>query len=443
MRHLPAIFSVPERTALAAHGARYTIERGPHGDVVELPLEDGPSWLQERLEALSPGTPRAELVRLGPGERRPVELAYRADLLTTMVVTLEPAREGGSLRRLGETSPREAAPGEAWLWHHMRIDGAPDPAALWEVTQVMDGALEALVVTWWGEEGERVETRGRPALYAIVWETPQETRAQLARACALHDVAYVELDEEEWRGTLPPGSLLYRASTSQEACVLEQRLCGAHIATAYAHPLGPHIIYDTQSLWLGRLGIPIPKTIHALPPTLEAARHAAERLGGYPLVLKVPGRSHGVGVLKLDTPEALAGVLDLVWASGGGGSLMEYIRPAVHWRVIVVGVEVAASYVNPERPEDFRTHVEERRELFEATLPEEARRVALESCAALGLEMGGVDVLVREDGEVFVLEVNAPCYFGHPWEVVGVDVAGALLKHLLGKSDEILERADS
>ncbi len=38
---------------------------------------------------------------------------------------------------------------------------------------------------------------------------------------------------------------------------------------------------------------------------------------------------------------------------------------------------------------------------------------------------------------MFVLEVNAPCYFGHPWDVAGVDVAGALLDHLLMKSAEV------
>ena len=332
------------------------------------------------------------------------------------------------------------APGDGWLWHHLRVDGAPDPNALWELRAVEEGALTALVVTWDGARSTRVPTRDRPVLYAITGDSPRSTREQLARAAAARDVAYVELEGHELIESLAPGSLLYRAATSHESIVLEQRLSGAHVAGVYAHPLGAHIIYDTQTLWLDRLGIPTPRTLHALPTDHDGLRAGVEDLGGFPVVLKVPGRSHGVGVVKLDGWEALLGVADLVWAThGSAASLMECVAPATHWRVIVVGAEVAAAYVNPLKDEDFRTHVDEDRpELFDQELPEAARRAALDAAAALGLEMGGVDVLEREDGSVCVLEVNSPSYFGHPWEVAGIDVAGALVDHLLAKSAAIL-----
>jgi hypothetical protein len=398
-----------------------------------------PPELTGLLSGLASGQVDVEVVRLTEGQARPIDLTCRPERHATLVACLRPALEGGGLRLLGAPDVHAGAPGDAWLWHHVREDGAPDPDAFWELLEVGSGEAVALVATWTGEPDVRVPTRGRPALYVVVDGDEGATRDQLARAAAARGVAHVELVAGTRRGPLPTGSLLYRTGTSHAACVLEQELCGAHVATAYAHPLGAHIVHDNQSLWLSRLGVPTPRTLHALPTDEDALRAGVEELGGFPLVLKVPGRSHGVGVLRLKDWEILLGVADLVWAERGSmASLMECIEPAVHWRVIVVGGAAAAAYVNPTREGDFRTHVdEEREEYFTAAAPAAALDAALDAVAALGLEMGGVDVLAREDGEVFVLEVNAPCYFGHPWDAARIDVAGALVAHLLEKSERM------
>ena len=283
-------------------------------------------------------------------------------------------------------------------------------------------------------------------LYVIVdLATPRETWEQLERACSHHQITAREVIAEQTdlttTRTLPPGSMLYRAGTSQLACVIEQLMCGANVATLYAHPLGPHIIYDSQLLWLQRLGIPTPRAIHAVTDDPQTLREQVEHLGGFPIVLKVPGRSHGVGVIKAKDLESLFAVTDLAYAtSGEHGLLMQCIEPAEHWRVIGVGASVAAAYINPQRPDDFRTHVDaDAPAHFTSTPPEAVVSAALDAMAALGIEVGGVDVLCGGDGRVYVLEVNNPSYFGHPWEVARIDVAGAIIAHLSAKARGLLD----
>lgn len=53
---------------------------------------------------------------------------------------------------------------------------------------------------------------------------------------------------------------------------------------------------------------------------------------------------------------------------------------------------------------------------------------------ALRYEFGGVDILEHPTGRLYLLESNFPCYFATPQEVIGTDVAGAMLEYLVEKS---------
>lgn len=277
-------------------------------------------------------------------------------------------------------------------------------------------------------------------LYVIVDDTPPSTREQLEGACLARDVAYLEVDARRFDharwAPLEAGSMLYCAATSQAGVVVEQLLAGPGVATFYRHPLGAHILYDNQTLFLARCGVPTPRTIYTLTSRRQALRDQVEWLGGFPVILKIPGGSLGVGVVRLDSWPTLFAVVDMVHATHGEDAcLMTCIEPARHWRVIVIGDEVACAYLNAPMEDDFRTFVDEsRREDFEAPAPPEVLAAALDATAALGLEMGGVDVLEHEQGRAYVLEVNFPCYFGHPLEAAGIDVAGAMVEHLLAKA---------
>ncbi|MGH1341877.1 MAG: ATP-grasp domain-containing protein [Nannocystales bacterium] len=248
-------------------------------------------------------------------------------------------------------------------------------------------------------------------------------------ACALVVSAVVDPLELPQLG---PGDLLYRVGVSDRATVAEQLLCGPGVATLYQDTMGPHRLIDTQCLFLSRHDVPVPAAVYSLPRNAVELRAAVESVGGLPVILKQPGHSLGVGVMRLDSWSALHSVVDMLRASVGDQVvLMAAIEPAVHWRVIVVAGECAAAYRNPVRPDDFRTCVVEEPEYFQIPAPPAALDAAVRATEALGLRCGGVDVLVHESGEVYVLEVNFPFYFGHPMQAANIDVAAAMVDALL------------
>ncbi len=278
------------------------------------------------------------------------------------------------------------------------------------------------------------------ALWVVVDEVDDELVTHLAAAATARDVRLLTVDAGAvdllQLPQLGDGDMLYRIGGSHRACVAEQLLWGQDVATFYGDSLGPHRLLDTQELLLARAGVPVPRATYALPATVDELRHAVDELGGFPIVIKRPGSSLGVGVMRLDTWTSLVGVVDALRAEGGDAfTLMAYVAPAVHWRVIVVADEVVASYRNPVSDDDFRTEVcEENDADFSAPVPPLAADAARAATTALGLRCAGVDVLVHESGAVVVLEANFPFYFAHPKRTGGVDVALRMVDALLASA---------
>ena len=230
------------------------------------------------------------------------------------------------------------------------------------------------------------------------------------------------------------GDLLYRVGGSHRAIVVEQLLFGPGVATFYGTEDGPHRLVDTQPLFLARRGVPVPRAVYSLPPHETQLRAAVEALGGLPVILKRPGHSLGLGVMRLDTWVSLVSVVDAFRQECDAQfTLMANIEPAVHWRVVIVGGHAVCAYVNSRREGDFRTHIRAGETKREA--PESVVNAAIQAARALGLGAGGVDVLEHESGQVYVLEVNFPFYFQDAMEAVGVNIADLLLGALLAQLD--------
>ena len=238
------------------------------------------------------------------------------------------------------------------------------------------------------------------------------------------------------------GDMLYRVATTHQACVIEQQLVHQGVATCYRDSEGSFVIWDNQTLFLARHGLSVPRTFHSMTTDRTELKRRVEALGGFPVILKVPGKSLGVGVVRVADWPTLYSVADaLVSAHGQHVSLMSCIEPAVHWRVLVVSGTVAATYRNIPQEDDFRTCVDEDlKDCFMEPAPESAQQLAVEACEVLGFEFGGVDVLVHGSGRSYVLEVNFPCYFGHPKDAIGLDVAGVLVEHLKQKGQQLREQ---
>jgi hypothetical protein len=274
--------------------------------------------------------------------------------------------------------------------------------------------------------------------YCVDDGVPEPTTRFLRQACDARGVEYVHVDPRwfDFRDDqqLQPGELLYRPAVSVAASRVEQFLYADGVATFYRDADGVFFNPMTSALHFHRVGLPVPRTFYLQDtprPTLDSY---VQRLGGYPVVIKLLGYSRGVGVMRADSPESLYSIVDFAQAEGKSPLLCAYVEDAVHWRLIVVGDRVVAGYLNRKDHNDFRTYADESPEDFQHPIKPAMADLAVRAVHALRYEFGGVDILEHPSGRLYLLESNFPCYFATPQEVVGTDVSGAMLDFLIEKS---------
>jgi glutathione synthase/RimK-type ligase-like ATP-grasp enzyme len=278
-----------------------------------------------------------------------------------------------------------------------------------------------------------------PPFYCVTDATvPATTTELLAAACAARGVTCVPVDAGRFdpceEVELPAGAMLFRPAVSSAAVRVEQALYGDGLATFYAD--GEALFFDGAAapLLFARRGLPIPRTITLLHNDRAQLRRAVERVGGLPVVVKVPGGEGGVGVMLLESFASLASVLDHLFAAGRAPQLMAYVADAAHWRVVVVGSRAVAAYRNHPYPDDFRSGPSGDPADYMVPTPSPLTELAVAATRAIRREFAGVDILAHASGRLYLLEANFPCYFPQAQLVGGIDVAGAMLEHLLAKS---------
>lgn len=469
-----ALLAIAERESHLAPS-----QHGVTGFSFELPVDADPevARLQARIEAIvgirneAGGTLRFR--RYAPGQYHPIHSdSYHKDgytLVATAMVCLTAPAAGG------ETAFPDAAPiplavhptrGRLLFWFNHSPDGKDDPAAQHESLAVRAGikttltcflyaplAAAALVpsarrIDDMAGHGVQPLTRApRPddtpvhRLVCINDGVPIETTALLRAACELRHVAYVEIDarsfdyDPAWQ--LGGGDMLFRPAVSTAASRVEQFLYREGVATFW---IGPLDMYFESSYWqalLVRSGVPIPRTISCVSSHRELLKAFVDRLGGFPVIVKCPGSSGGIGVIRVESFPALFSIIDYALAMGSAPLLCAYVAGATHWRVVVVGQRAVAAYRNAPEDDDFRTYARRDPADYVSEVPSALAAVAIRAVQALRLEHGGVDVLEHESGRLYVLEANFPCYFPQAQLVGGIDVAGEMVEHLMAKSKRL------
>ncbi len=268
---------------------------------------------------------------------------------------------------------------------------------------------------------------------------PLEGTAFLRASCDARGVAFVPVTptafEFDPADQLRPGDMLYRPAVSLAAQRVEQHLFGPGVATFYRDDERVLLAPVNPMLQFARAGIPIPRTLECLTTARATLDRQAARLGGYPVLCKLPGHSGGIGVIRCDSPAALYSVADALHGSRQWFVLQAYIPDAVHWRLVVVGDRVVASYRNRADTNDFRTHASADTADYTAPPPPEAVAMAIRGTHVSGVDLGGVDVLHHPASDrCYLVEVNFPCYFAQAQQVAGVDVSGAMLDYLVAKA---------
>jgi len=180
---------------------------------------------------------------------------------------------------------------------------------------------------------------------------------------------------------------------------------------------------------LDRKGVPIPSTI--LLNGTQGLDVAVESLGGFPVVLKLHGATHGEGVMLLESMVQLRPVVEAFEHLKQQVMLQQFIREASgeDIRALVIGGEVVAAMRRQARPGDFRANLHKGGTGQSVSLTKREQKLAVRAARTLGLEAAGVDFLRSEQGPMF-LEVNASPGLEGIEQISRVDVAGKMVRRL-------------
>jgi RimK family alpha-L-glutamate ligase len=160
---------------------------------------------------------------------------------------------------------------------------------------------------------------------------------------------------------------------------------------------------------------------------------AAVRAMGDVIVKPIFG-SMGHGMVRVSDPDVAFRVLRSLQQVRA----VFYVQRAVDHggrdvRVFVVGGTVLGAIERRAPDGEWRTNVSGGGSARPFDLPPAWAELALRAAAAVGADYAGVDLLPSREGAVFVLEVNGiPGWHGLQ-QATGLDVAGAIVEHLVGR----------
>lgn len=267
-----------------------------------------------------------------------------------------------------------------------------------------------------------------------------DTYHLLEKAANERGVEFVTLDAKTLRPRevlVEDDAIIYRLGLSRQAVLLEAFLVRPSHATFYAEP---QELFGRAFAWgstmrLQRAGLPIiPTDFTPWLLSKEDLDGVVNQLGGYPIVIKGSGGSHGSAVRKAESLDELYGVLQndpqretLV--------LRRFVHEARHIRIVVVGGKAADAIEYEVQPDDFRTNAVAVPQVKAFNLEDnlDIASTAERAVQAIGLEFGGVDILLQPDGQFFIAEVNFPCNFARNQLNTGADIAGAMVDYLVQK----------
>jgi len=179
---------------------------------------------------------------------------------------------------------------------------------------------------------------------------------------------------------------------------------------------------------LARAGVPIPRTSLVTDP--EDLDEAVAEVGGLPCVVKLLQGTQGIGVMLLESREALESVLQAFWSLGHTVLLQEFVAESRgrDVRAFLVGGEVVAAMRRQAHGKEFRSNIHRGGTGMPVELTEAQKEACVAAASAMGLEVAGVDFLEASDGAK-VIEVNASPGFEGLEQATRADVAGAIVRY--------------
>jgi RimK family alpha-L-glutamate ligase len=192
---------------------------------------------------------------------------------------------------------------------------------------------------------------------------------------------------------------------------------------------------------LQEAGLPTPETV-VCEGAADAMAAVRTMLGspadGEGVVIKPIFGSMGHGLVRVSDPDVAFRVVRSF--EHAQVRAVFYLQRAVDHggrdvRVFVVGGSVLGAIERRAPEGEWRTNVSRGGSARAFTLPPEWKEMAISAAAAVGADYAGVDLLPSREGQVFVLEVNGIPGWQGLQHATGLDVAGAIVKHLEHRVD--------
>lgn len=184
---------------------------------------------------------------------------------------------------------------------------------------------------------------------------------------------------------------------------------------------------------LSLAGVEVPKTCYTRD--WEKFPDLAQRIG-YPVIIKSTRTGKGASVYKIDSPSELSEFISDLKSQekeAKGYLIQEFVPYKFDLRVLIIGENLFTMRRIPKEGE-FRANFSlgGTVELFD--LDEEGKKLARKALSAVEMSVGGVDILIGEDGKRYVLEVNHTAGWVGMEKATGENITKLYLEHAIEKA---------
>lgn len=154
-------------------------------------------------------------------------------------------------------------------------------------------------------------------------------------------------------------------------------------------------------------------------------------LGPPPCIVKLVEGTQGSGVILAEKPSAARSVIEAFRGLYANFLVQEFIEEAQgsDLRCFVVGGRVVAAMERSAAAGEFRANLHRGGKASAVELSTAETELAIRACRAVGLNIGGVDLLRSRRGPL-VLEVNSTPGLEGIEAATGIDVAGAIIAYI-------------
>lgn len=159
-----------------------------------------------------------------------------------------------------------------------------------------------------------------------------------------------------------------------------------------------------QILSKKKIGLPVSGFAHSTKMTKEMI----ELVGGPPLLVKLLQGTQGKGIVLTETAQAAESVVEAFRGLDAYFLVQEFVKETLGCdiRCFVIGNKVVASILRRAKKGEFRSNIHRGGSYEPIKITANERQAAIRAMKAMGLRVGGVDLLRSKRGPL-VMEVNS------------------------------------